>query len=210
VLGQYQEALQEFRTAREQAKAANNPVWKRLDQDDIPRCEKELALDARMPALADGTAEPATEAERRAAALVAYRRGACVAAARFFLKEAQTAVDRTWFDEHTFIAACAAARAGYGEGPGGEKLSADERAGWRRQALAWLRHDLPIWEKRCRSDKGGERAWGRWTMRAWTETAPLAGVRDKERLERLPAEERAEWEKLWSEIRNIVPKQVEP
>jgi hypothetical protein len=37
-------------------------------------------------------------------------------------------------------------------------------------------------------------------MQHWRQDADLDGVRGKEGLAKLPADERAEWEKLWAEV----------
>ena len=41
-------------------------------------------------------------------------------------------------------------------------------------------------------------------MRHWQQDADLAGVRGKEALAALPADERAEWEKLWAEVADLL------
>src|SRR5262249_19839458 len=102
-----------------------------------------------------------------------------------------------------YDAACAAARAGCGEGMGADKLSEAERSRRRRQAQECLRQNLAVWEQRCRSDNTGEKAWGNWTMRYWLNDANLAGVRQTERLAGLPAEERAGWAKLWADVQRL-------
>jgi len=37
-------------------------------------------------------------------------------------------------------------------------------------------------------------------MRHWQTDADLAGVRDKEALAKLPAEERQRWQQLWADV----------
>jgi hypothetical protein len=53
---------------------------------------------------------------------------------------------------HRYHAACAAARAGCGQGRDAADLDEASRAGWRGQALAWLRAEL---EARRRRLEGG-------------------------------------------------------
>jgi eukaryotic-like serine/threonine-protein kinase len=103
-----------------------------------------------------------------------------------------------------YAAASEAVRAAAGQGPEKERLGGPEQAGKRRQALAWLRADLALWQKQAASGKAEDRAAARQALRRWQEGADLAGVRGKEALAKLPAEERAEWEKLWAEVADIL------
>jgi hypothetical protein len=77
--------------------------------------------------------------------------------------------------ERRYDAACAAALAGCGNGKDTAKLSGDERAAFRKQALDWLRADL---------------------------------VRGPEALAKLPEAERQSWQKLWSDVADLL-KQAE-
>jgi hypothetical protein len=44
----------------------------------------------------------------------------------------------------------------------------------------------------------------------WQEKRDLAGVRDKDALAKLPAEERAAWEKLWADVAAVLKKAETP
>ena len=44
----------------------------------------------------------------------------------------------------------------------------------------------------------------------WQEDRDLAGVRDKDALAKLPAEERAAWEKLWADVAALLKKAEAP
>ena len=46
-------------------------------------------------------------------------------------------------------------------------------------------------------------------LRHWQTDPDLAGVRDKAALEKLPDAERADWEKLWSDVAELLKKVVE-
>jgi uncharacterized protein (UPF0128 family) len=54
------------------------------------------------------------------------------------------------------------------------------------------------------SAKAESRAAAQRTLRHWQRDADLAGVRGKEALAALPAGERAEWEKLWAEVADLL------
>jgi hypothetical protein len=101
---------------------------------------------------------------------------------------------------HRYRAACAAARAGCGQGRDGSDLDEEGRAAFRRQALGWLRAAL---EARRRL-LGQEPEKTRWTVASelwrWPEDPAFAGVRGPEALARLPEAERQEWQMLWADV----------
>jgi hypothetical protein len=78
------------------------------------------------------------------------------------------------------------------------KADAEERARLRGQALSWLRADLAAWAKVA------DRALVRRILAHWQQDPDLAGVRDRQALAALPAEERAEWDKLWAEVADLL------
>ena len=86
------------------------------------------------------------------------------------------------------------------------KLDDKERARLRQQALAWLRADLALWAKDVEGGKPADRGAAQRTLRHWQRDTDLAGVRDKEALAKLPEAERAEWEKLWTEVAALLKK----
>ena len=107
-------------------------------------------------------------------------------------------------------AARAAALAACDQGKDADKLEDTERAGWRRQALDWLRQDLTWWDKRL--DKGNVQtnAQVQQWLQHWQTDSDLAGVRAKDALTRLPEEERKRWESLWSNVDAMLRRVSEP
>jgi tetratricopeptide (TPR) repeat protein len=199
-LGRYDEALREYHAARPLLPA---PWLARVTGQAIPDCERERSLCLLVPRLERGEIElPAGAAARQLLAVAAYRCGSFALAARCF-EQAFLAAAREWVRMHRYHAACMAVRAAGGEGPGADKLSAADRAHWRGLALCWLREECAAWAVHCRSDKPGERAWGRWKMRHRLSEAHLAGVRDPDRLTQLPEGERASWAALWADVRGL-------
>jgi hypothetical protein len=78
--------------------------------------------------------------------------------------------------------------------------SGEMAANLRRQALEWLRAQLA---RQARALEGGtpqDRARLQEVLRGWQAIPDLAGVRDAGALAALPADERAEWEKLWADV----------
>jgi hypothetical protein len=105
-----------------------------------------------------------------------------------------------------YDAACAAARAGCGQGAEATPLSDTEKARWRRQALDWLRADLALWEKQLGGDLPPGRAEALKALRHWRQDPDLAGVRDESALAQLPEAERPAWRKLWAEVEALLAK----
>jgi tetratricopeptide (TPR) repeat protein len=70
-----------------------------------------------------------------------------------------------------------------------------ERMRLRLQALGWLRAYLEIATK---LQDSGERAG--WSPASWPTDSALAGVRDTAKLANLPAAEREQWRRLWSDV----------
>jgi serine/threonine-protein kinase len=103
-----------------------------------------------------------------------------------------------------YNAACAAALAGCGRGKDAADLDDAKRARLRRQALTWLRLDLAWWGKSLDGGKPQSRALVRSRMRHWRSDDDLAVVRGKDALARIPAEERKEWERLWTEVDALI------
>src|SRR5207249_940263 len=95
--------------------------------------------------------------------------------------------------------ACAAARAGHGEGDG-ETLGADERARLRQQAVAWLRADLDALARALPASKPEERPLLLARLQRWKVDADLASLRDAESVSKLPDDERAALRSLWADL----------
>jgi tetratricopeptide (TPR) repeat protein len=110
----------------------------------LRRCEALLALGARLPAVLRGEARPGDAAELLGFAEVCRLKKRHADAARRFEKafaHNPQLPDRLQ-TSFRYNAARAAALAGGGQGEGGDKLSPEERARWRRQARAWLQAAL--------------------------------------------------------------------
>ena len=104
---------------------------------------------------------------------------------------------------HRYNAACAAAIASCGCGTDGAKLSEEERAHWRKQALAWLRADLDARARITERGPTGDRAEVRRTLARWRVDPDLAGLRDPKLLDSLPPADRQECRALWRDIDDL-------
>jgi serine/threonine-protein kinase len=166
------------------------------------QCQRYLTLEARLPALLRGTEKPANAAEQIECARLCQIKKLYAAAALFFA--AAFAAEPKLADDVPqgvrYDAACAAALAGCASGKDGDKLDDKARARWRRQALDWLREDLTWWAKKLENGTAQARILARQRLQDSQNDPDLAGVRDSDGLARLPNEERAKWERFWSDV----------
>jgi tetratricopeptide (TPR) repeat protein len=159
-------------------------------------CERLLALESRLPALLRGKERPAA-AELLELADLCRGNGRPHAAVRLYAAAfaARPALADDLGSGNRYNAACAAARAGAGEGLDGARLGGPERAGLRRQALAWLQADLAVRTKLLRGGTSVGEA-----LKGWQTDDDLASVRDRVPLANLPAGERAAWQRFWADV----------
>ena len=105
-----------------------------------------------------------------------------------------------------YAAARSAARAGCGQGEDAKALDDQTQAGWRKQALDWLRADLALWSKQLDGGEPDDRRIVGEKLQYWQKDAALAGVRDAAGLAKLPADERKAWRRLWTDVQSLLDK----
>jgi tetratricopeptide (TPR) repeat protein/predicted Ser/Thr protein kinase len=203
--GDLRAALAELQTGHALGSRRNG--WSYPSDQWVKRCERFLELDRRLPAILKGAAVPAAAERRELAELCHYKR-LHATAVRFFTEafaaDAKLADDFLGRSSYRYLAACSAAQAGCGQGEEAARPDEAERARLRRQALEWLRADLASHASRLKAaPQGRDSAVHRATLLAvlgcWQNDPALAGVRDATSLARLPAAERAGWQKLWAD-----------
>ncbi len=201
--GRLEESLAHFKRGHELG--ARQPGWRYPSAQWVRDAERLVALDRKLPAVLSGQARPADAAEQLGLAGVCLLKKQHAAAARFFADAfaAEPPLAEALSAGHRYNAACSAALASAGQGTDAPK-EANERARLRGQALGWLRADLALWQKQADSGKPEGRLTAQRTLRHWQRDADLAGVRDKEALAALPTGERAEWEKFWAEVADLL------
>jgi tetratricopeptide (TPR) repeat protein len=158
-------------------------------------CERLLALDARLPALLQQKEQPAA-AELRELARLCQDYGRPHAAVDLYARA--FAARPALADGDHYNAACAAARAGVGEGVVGVPLSDLKLVRLRRRALDWLRADL---EQQTKLFEGGKSVEG--AMSFWQKDTDLLGVRDPAALAKLADDERASWQRFWADVAKL-------
>jgi hypothetical protein len=88
----------------------------------------------------------------------------------------------------------------------GAGLTEEQRTAWRRQTLDWLRAEVGAWGKRLDGASPEAKAETRKLITYLQVDGWLASVRDTTRLDRLPAAERKDWQKLWAEVDDLLKK----
>ena len=109
-----------------------------------------------------------------------------------------------------YNAACAAALAGCGQGTDDPKPDDAARASLRRQALDWLKAERAAWAKLLDSGDAQSRSVVAQNLQHWQADPDLAGIRDRDAIEKLPADERHGWEALWKDVDVLLKSETKP
>lgn len=168
------------------------------------QCQRFVILDGRLPAILQGTKEPANATEQIEFAQLCSLKKLYAAAARFY-RDAFTAepkIAEAVPAGARYSAACAAALAGCGRGQDATSLDEAERKEWRDQARRWLRADLIRWAK-PQSDADTRERMKQWLM-SWQGETDLAGLREAAELAKLGADERRDCLALWDEVAEAI------
>jgi hypothetical protein len=92
------------------------------------------------------------------------------------------------------------------QGKDADQLDDQQRARLRQQARDWLKADLDRWAPQAESDNPKERDAVQKRLKHWQTDADLAGIRDKDAVAKLPAEEQDACRKLWAEVETPLQK----
>jgi serine/threonine protein kinase/Tfp pilus assembly protein PilF len=197
--GHFADALASLRRGHELG--SHQPGSRTPSAQWVRETERLVELEAKLAALLKGELQPANAGERLEYAQVCLIKKFHAGAARLYIDA--FAADPKLADDlnagHRYAAARSAALAGCGQGQDAAKLDDKERAGWRRQALDWLRADLKartaLLERHPQTKDAAARALAHW------QTDPdLAGVRDETAVKKLPADEQPAWRQLWADV----------
>jgi hypothetical protein len=200
--GSFRQALEALQRAHELGSKRDH--WTYPTAQWVDECRSLLRLDDQLAAILAGQAQPVDAKHRVALAEMCTRphrrlHGRAVQFyAEAFAAEPGLADDQS--AARRYDAACCAALAASGRAKDAEKADETQRAGWRKQALDWLRADLAHWVKRRASGKPEDRKAVEATSRHWQGDSDLAGVRDKAALDKLPTDEQAAWRQFWAEV----------
>jgi serine/threonine-protein kinase len=170
------------------------------------------AFDARLKAIVKGEQRPKDVRERLQFAQRAYDLTRFAATTRLW-QEALELEPRLGDDrqaQHRYNAACAAARAGCGQGKDDPHPSDDRKTKLRQQALDWLNAELDIWTKLLKTAGKEQRGGIVKTLEHWQQDIDLAGIRDDAEMAKLPESERAAFRKLWVDVDALLKKASRP
>ncbi len=209
--GRFRQAVDALRRGHELG--SQKPRWPYPSAKWLRNAERLADLDARLPALLKGEAQPADTGERLALAQLCQRHRKLYAASARWYGEAfadQPAVAADPATGNRYNAACAAALAGCGQGQDAAGLDEKQRARLRRQALDWLRADAQAWRRLLAEDPDKTRPVLPKLLRHWQDDTDLAGVRGREALVKLTEAERAEWKQLWQEVEALYRRAAAP
>ena len=204
--GRFAEALDAFRRRHELgSKQPNRPD---PSAEWVRETNQLVALDAKLPKVLQGQAQPAGAIECIGLAQLCQRYKKLYASAARFYADAFATDPKLAEDLSThsrYSAACAAVLAGSGQGEDAAKLDGVERARLRRQALAWVRADLTAWGQLLDKQPEPARAAVQRKLRHWQQDADFAGVRG-DALAKLPEAERQPWQQLWVDVEQTLRK----
>ncbi|HEV3146619.1 MAG TPA: tetratricopeptide repeat protein [Gemmataceae bacterium] len=204
--GRFAEALPSLKTAHRLS--AKIKDWPHPSAESVRETERLVELDAKLPKVLSGEAQPKDGLEGAELANFCQVHKQLYAAS-FRLYSAAFAIDPKLADDldgwHRYGAACAAALAGCGQGADAAKLTDQERASLRRQALDWLRADLAYHTKLADGGPAEVRAYVEKRLKHWVEDTDFAGVRG-DALAKLPEAERQKWQQLWADVERTLRK----
>src|SRR5262249_55529742 len=174
---------------------SKRPGWRYPSAAWVRQCQRSLGAEGALTAFLAGRGAPADPSTQLQMAVLAQQpfKQLHLNAARLyrdaFARQPHLGADRR------YDAACCAALAAAGQGKDAGALNAAGRLRWRRQALSWLRAELAARAGQIKSGVPAQAAQARRSLEHWRRDSDLAGVRDKEALGKLPAEEQAAWGK---------------
>jgi tetratricopeptide (TPR) repeat protein len=192
-IGDHRAALATLRKAKEFMTA--DYVGRPITSAQIAELEGQAAWEEKLPAVLRGELKPADRDEvyQLASYCAAFEKRFALAT-RFIeqgIKDDPHLLD-DWMKVAHLAGWAVQASAGHGSDTSTVPLVFRER--YRQQALNWIRESI----RRTQEGAGAGMGFYFSTIR------DFAPVRDKEELAKLPVAERAEWEKLWTEITPVI------
>jgi serine/threonine-protein kinase len=105
---------------------------------------------------------------------------------------------------HRYNAVRSAALAGCGNGADATDLGDAERKRWRDQAREWLKAELAARVRALDANPTAAREGVREALTRWSNEPDLAGLREPDELNKLPADEREQFLALWEEVAAVL------
>jgi Tfp pilus assembly protein PilF len=200
--GRFDEAVAFLRRGHELG--SKQPGWPTaLSAQCLRDTERLAALDAKLPAILQGEAAAASPGEAVTLALMCQEQKKRYATsarlyADAFAEEPRLAADLN--SQHRYNAACSAALAAAGQGEDARLLPDRVVFLFRRWALGWLRDDLKAYAGLVGQTNPAGRQAMRQRLLHWQKDPDLAGLRDKNAVDKLPEPERDACRRLWADV----------
>jgi hypothetical protein len=171
-----------------------------------------VELEKTLPAVLRGEASPPNAGDAIALAQMCQQfKKRHVSAARLyahaFTAEPKLAVDLQ--QQHRHNAACSSALAAAGQGEDARLLPDKVVTMFRRWALGWLRDDLTAHSKNAEQNNPAVKRAIQQRLTHWQHDPDLAGLRDKDAVDRLPQPERDACRKLWADVAALLQRTQE-
>jgi tetratricopeptide (TPR) repeat protein len=198
--GSFAEAVQELRKGHDLG--SRRPDWRFPSAQWLAEAETMAAVANRLPAIVRGDDKPRDAAEGFGAGQICYYKGLHAAAARLYA-EALALDPKRGSDRKAlrrYRAACSAALAGSGQSKDVPPPDEATRRRLRDQARDWLMAELADWAKFLQSQGPGARPFVAQMVQHWKVAPELTGIRDRDAVKRLPADEQKACEALWKEV----------
>jgi serine/threonine-protein kinase len=173
--GRFMESRDTLR--RGHALGSKRPGWTLPSAEWLREGERLAEVDRTLPSLLKGERRPRDSGElMEAARFCTQRKGLFAATAELFRSAFAASpglvesTDTAAPDRPLYYVAGVAAATAAGH-PDAQPVGPEERARWRRQALAWLRQDLKFWEKQAGKGRETQTRCGR----PWAGGRPIPG-----------------------------------
>src|SRR5262249_23260112 len=111
--------------------------------------------------------------------------------------------------QYRYHSACSAALAAAGQGQGEPPLDDAAKAKLRGQALGWLKADLAAWSNLLTSGPPQARPTLVKALSHWQKPPDRAGLRDREAMANLSAQEQKAFAQLWADVAALLKKAAE-
>ena len=183
---------------------ASHPLRK-LVEKQLEDCRYMLVMDKRVLVVLDGKASaPAEELLNLAQMCNQFKKTTSATRLYQMAFKVQPATALNLDKQHRYQAAVAAARAADGSDDDAAKLSEDERTQMRRQARDWLEADLDLYARQLKDGKSEATKAVAARLREWQKKTDLASVREAKELQKISAEDRKAWQKLWTDVERLL------
>jgi len=177
----------------------------------IEECQRMIEWDVQLPEILRGELDVALMKDAPILARLCRARGFPAASTRFWKAALSGSGSLTHESsaESFYEAASAAALAASGRGQDAAALDADERREHRKDARAWLRNGLAVWESRFAAGGEADRDRVRWALVEWRHDPDLESIRDEPFVSQLPGAEIEACSALWAAVGDLLER-VQP